>query len=148
MRFSENWLRAFVNPPLAGRELADALSMGGIDVEHVERDRDDWLITTKPTPNRGDCLSIAGIAREVAAVTGVPWSQTEVKVARTTITDRLTVTLEAPQACPRYCGRIVRGVNANATTPDWMAGRLAAYLAIRPLATATSRPPSDENAWV
>ena len=126
MRFSENWLRAFVNPPLAGRELADALSMGGIDVEHVERDRDDWLITTKPTPNRGDCLSIAGIAREIAAVTGVPWSQAEVKAARTTIADRLTVTLEAPQACPRYCGRIVRGVNANAATPDWMAGRLAA----------------------
>jgi phenylalanyl-tRNA synthetase beta chain len=126
MRFSENWLRTFVNPPLAGRELADALSMGGIDVEHVERDRDDWLITTKPTPNRGDCLSMAGIAREVAAVTGASWSQAEVKAARTSIADRLTVTLEAPQACPRYCGRIVRGVNANAATPDWMAGRLAA----------------------
>ena len=66
MRFSENWLRTFVNPPFAGRELADALSMGGIDVEHVERDRDDWLITTKPTPNRGDCLSIRGLAREMA----------------------------------------------------------------------------------
>jgi len=41
-----------------------------IDVEQVERDREDWLITTKPTPNRGDCLSISGIAREVAAATG------------------------------------------------------------------------------
>ena len=132
MKFSENWLRTFVNSPLAGRELADALSMGGIDVEQVERDREDWLITTKPTPNRGDCLSISGIAREVAAVTGVPWNPGEVKVARTTVPDRLAVTLEAPQACPRYCGRIVRGVNANAATPEWMAGRIAAS-GVRPL---------------
>ncbi|HEX9685432.1 MAG TPA: phenylalanine--tRNA ligase subunit beta [Burkholderiales bacterium] len=126
MKFSENWLRTFVNPPLAGRELADALSMGGIDVEQVERDRDDWVITTKPTPNRGDCLSISGIAREVAAVTGAPLTPAEIKAARATISDRLNVTLEAPRACPRYCGRLVRGVNANAATPDWMVSRLAA----------------------
>ncbi|MGH6691513.1 MAG: phenylalanine--tRNA ligase subunit beta, partial [Gammaproteobacteria bacterium] len=132
MKFPESWLRTFVNPPLTARELADALSMGGIDVEQVEPDRDDWIFTTKPTPNRGDCLSIAGIAREVAAVTGAPLSQAEVKSARTTITDRLNVVLEAPQACPRYCGRIVRGVHAGAATPEWMARRLAAS-GVRPL---------------
>jgi phenylalanyl-tRNA synthetase beta chain len=132
MKFCESWLRTFVNPPLAARELADALSMGGLDVEHVEPDRDDWIFTTKPTPNRGDCLSIAGIAREVAAVTGAPLTPAEVKPVRATVTDRLGVTLEAPQACPRYCGRIVRGVNANAAAPEWMARRLAAS-GIRPV---------------
>ena len=132
MKFSESWLRTLVNPPLATRELADALSMGGLDVEQVEADRDDWVLTTKPTPNRGDCLSISGIAREVAAVTGAPLSQTDIKPARATITDRLSVMLEAPQACPRYCGRMVRGVNATAATPEWMTRRLTCS-GIRPL---------------
>jgi phenylalanyl-tRNA synthetase beta chain len=132
MKFSDSWLRTFVNPPLAARELADVLSMSGLDVEHVEPDRDDWVFTTKPTPNRGDCLSISGIAREVSAVTGAPLTPAEVKAMRAGITDRLSVTLEAPQACPRYCGRIVRGVNANAATPEWMTRRLAAS-GIRPV---------------
>jgi len=126
MKYSDSWLRTFVNPPLAARALADALAMGGIDVEQVEAVRDDWIITTKPTPNRGDCLSITGIAREVAAVTGAPLSQAEIKNARVTITDSLGVKLEAAQACPRYCGRIVRGINAGAATPDWMKRRLEA----------------------
>jgi phenylalanyl-tRNA synthetase beta chain len=126
MRLSENWLRTFVNPPLAARELADALSMSGLDVEGLEPDRDDWLLTFKPTANRGDCLSIFGLAREVAAVTGAALKQPESRAARDAITDRIAVTLEAPQACPRYCGRIVRGVNAGAATPAWMAQRLAA----------------------
>lgn len=237
MKFSENWLRSFVNPPLGARELADALSMSGLDVEdvqpaaapfegvvvgevlkverHPQADRltvcqvragsapvaivcgapnvapgmkvptalpgaklpgveikvaqlrgieshgmlcsakdlglaaestgllelpadaapgsdvrklldlDDWLFTTKPTPNRGDCLSVVGVAREVAAVTGASFAQPDVKSARATIADRLAVTLEAPQDCPRYCGRLVKGVNPNAPTPEWMVTRLA-----------------------
>ena len=132
MKFSENWLRTFVNPPLATRELADALSMGGLDVEQVEADRDDWVLTTKPTPNRGDCLSLSGIAREVAAVTGAPLILTDTKPVRATINDRLSVTLEATQACPRYCGRMVRGVNATVASPEWMTRRLA-MSGIRPV---------------
>ena len=58
-------------------------------------------------------------------MTGAPLSQPDIKPVRATITDRLSVTLEAPQACPRYCGRLVRGVNAAAATPEWMARRLA-----------------------
>ena len=125
MKLSENWLRTFVNPPLAARELAEALSMGGLDVEQVEPDRDDWLLTLKPMPNRGDCLSLFGVAREVAAVTDTTLILPDIKAARSAITDRLSVTLDAPQACPRYCGRLVRGVNALAATPEWMASRLA-----------------------
>jgi len=237
MKFSENWLRTLVNPPLPTRELADAVTMSGVEVEHVEPaappfdrvvvgevvkverhpdadrltvcrvdvgsqtltmvcgapnvapgikapaalpganlpavsiktakvrgveshgmlcsakdlglavesagllilppgaavgsdvrkllDLDDYLLTLKPTPNRGDCLSLLGVAREVAAVTGASLTPPESRTVRTTATDRLSVTLEAPQACPRYCGRLVKGVNAGAPTPDWMAQRLA-----------------------
>jgi phenylalanyl-tRNA synthetase beta chain len=237
MKFSENWLRNLVNPPIGTRELADALSMSGLDVEQVDPaaapfsgvvvgeilkverhpqadrltvcqvnvggkpltivcgapnaapgirvpvavpgaklpnaeikvaklrgveshgmlcsakdlglaeesdgllvlsagasigadvrkllDLDDWIFTTKPTPNRGDCLSLIGIAREVAAVTGASLGQPESKTVRVTATERLGVMLEAPHACPRYCGRLVKGVNATAPTPDWMVTRLA-----------------------
>ncbi len=132
MKLSENWLRTFVNPPLAARELAEALSMSGLDVEQVEPNQEDWLLTLKPTPNRGDCLSLFGVAREVAAVTDTTLVLPDIKAARAAITDRLSVTLDAPQACPRYCGRLVRGVNARATTPEWMASRLAGS-GVRPI---------------
>ena len=125
MKFSDSWLRTFVNPPLAARELAHAVTMSGVEVEHVEPDGDDWILTLKPTPNRGDCLSLAGIAREIAAVTGSPLTAPDIKAARVTLTDRLGVTLEAPQACSRYCGRLVKGVDPSAATPDWMRRRLA-----------------------
>src|SRR5688572_30341777 len=132
MKFTESWLRTFVNPPLAIKELAEAVTLSGVEVENIEPDLDDWVLTLKPTPNRGDCLSLVGVAREVAAVTGAPLIQPDVKTVRATITDRLSVTLDAPQACPRYCGRLVKGVNASATTPEWMARRLACS-GIRPI---------------
>jgi phenylalanyl-tRNA synthetase beta chain len=88
-------------------------------------DLDDQLLTLKPTPNRSDCLSVLGVAREVGAVTGASLRMLEIRPVRVTVTERLPVALEASQACPRYCGRILRGVNARAPTPEWMTRRLA-----------------------
>lgn len=85
---------------------------------------DDNLITLKLTPNRADCLSLTGIAREVAALTGAPLKLPEVAPVAPVIDDTRGVVLDAPAACPRYCGRIVRGVNAKAPTPDWMKQRI------------------------
>jgi phenylalanyl-tRNA synthetase beta chain len=67
---------------------------------------------------------VLGLAREVSAVTGASLIPPEWRAVRTTIPDRLGVTLEAPRACPRYCGRLVKGVNASAATPEWMTRRL------------------------
>jgi phenylalanyl-tRNA synthetase beta chain len=86
---------------------------------------DDTLFTIKLTPNRADCLSLEGVAREVAAVTGAAFRPTEVSPVAPTIDARRAIVLDAPQACPRYCGRILRGVDAKAPTPDWMVRRLA-----------------------
>lgn len=96
----------------------------GSDVRHV-LDLDDVVFTTKPTPNRGDCLSLAGVAREVAALTGVAARRPVTDSVAPRIDDRLSVQLQAPQECPRYCGRLVRGVRAKGDTPDWMVRRLA-----------------------
>ncbi len=86
-------------------------------------DLDDTLFTLKLTPNRSDCLGIAGLAREVAAVTGAAINPVAAAPVAASIADTLPVSVESP-ACGLYCGRVVRGVNAAAATPDWMVRRL------------------------
>ncbi|HEY3432289.1 MAG TPA: phenylalanine--tRNA ligase subunit beta [Rhodocyclaceae bacterium] len=87
-------------------------------------DLDDTLITIKLTPNRADCLSLSGIAREVSALTGAPLTLPQVTPVAGAITDTRSVVLDAMDACPRYTGRIIKGINAAAATPDWMKQRL------------------------
>jgi phenylalanyl-tRNA synthetase beta chain len=87
-------------------------------------DLDDQIFSLKLTANRGDCLSLLGIAREVSAITGVELRMAGTKIAKTDLADSLEVTLSAPEACPRYASRILRGVNAAATTPESIIRRL------------------------
>ena len=84
----------------------------------------DTLITLKLTPNRADCLSIQGVAREVGAITQTETRLPIIDVVTSEINDRLAVSVAAPQACPMYLGRVVRGMDAQAPTPRWMAERL------------------------
>ena len=85
---------------------------------------DDTLFTIKLTPNRADCLSLTGIAREVAALTGSPLSLVACAPVAAAHADTRAIVLDAPEACPRYAGRIIRGVDAKASTPEWMKQRL------------------------
>ena len=85
---------------------------------------DDTLFTIKLTPNRADCLSLSGIAREVAALTGSSLSLPACEPVAAGHGDTRAIVLDAPEACPRYCGRIIRGVDAKAPTPEWMKQRL------------------------
>jgi phenylalanyl-tRNA synthetase beta chain len=87
-------------------------------------DLDDTLFTLKLTPNRADCLSILGVAREVAALTGSALTAPHAAPVRPTLTEVIPVTVLAPELCGRFAGRVVRGVNARAQTPDWMVERL------------------------
>ncbi len=87
-------------------------------------DLDDKLITLKLTPNRSDCSGISGLAREVAALTGCEISPVSVVDQPVAMNDQLKVTVEDATACPLYCGRLVKGVNAGSATPDWMQRRL------------------------
>lgn len=87
-------------------------------------DLDDQLYTLKLTPNRSDCLSMTGIARDVAALTGAKLQLPEIRNPAIAHDQTLAVTVEASTACPRYAGRLVTNVNANVATPDWMQQRL------------------------
>jgi phenylalanyl-tRNA synthetase beta chain len=85
---------------------------------------DDKLFTLKLTPNRSDCSSMVGVAREVAALTGSVLKPLDIQTQSVTLPEQLPVKVSDAQACPLYCGRLVRGVNAAAITPTWMLRRL------------------------
>ena len=84
----------------------------------------DLKFTIKLTPNKADCLSVLGVAREVSALTGTPLTVPSYQTVATTITDVLPVSVSAPDLCGRFSGRIIRGLNAKANTPEWMKQRL------------------------
>ncbi|NVK12332.1 MAG: phenylalanine--tRNA ligase subunit beta, partial [Gammaproteobacteria bacterium] len=85
---------------------------------------DDALIEVDLTPNRGDCLSILGLARDVAVLNRLPLNIPEIDFMDEHIDDCIDVALYDGEGCPRYASRIVKGVNVNTTTPNWMAQRL------------------------
>lgn len=83
-------------------------------------DLDDKVFEIKLTPNRADCLSLLGVAREVGAITGAETKLPQIDNVPSTIADTRAVVLDAPAACPLYCGRIIKDVDAKAATPEWM----------------------------
>ncbi|WP_286964597.1 MULTISPECIES: phenylalanine--tRNA ligase subunit beta [Acinetobacter] len=82
-------------------------------------DLDDNVIDISITPNRGDCFSIRGIAREIGVINQLLVTPPEIKEVAATITDQKQVVVET-QGCPRYLGRIIKNVNTKAPTPEWM----------------------------
>lgn len=107
----------------SGLLILDDASAPGSNVRDV-LDLDDNVFALKLTSNRGDCLSLLGIGREVAAITRTELRAPECVPVTPVLHDKLDVTLSAPEACPRYAGRILRGVNAAAPTPDYIVRRL------------------------
>ncbi len=87
-------------------------------------DLDDTLFTLKITPNRADCLSIKGIAREVAALTGYGFAPTVIQTASVSSGKTQPVRINAPVDCGRFVSRVIENVNAQADTPAWMRQRL------------------------
>jgi phenylalanyl-tRNA synthetase beta chain len=85
---------------------------------------DDYIFDVAITPNRGDCLSILGMAREVSALTQTPLTETATAAIKPVTADAFDVEISAPDACTHYVGRVIRGVKAGAATPVWMEERL------------------------
>jgi phenylalanyl-tRNA synthetase beta chain len=85
---------------------------------------DDTVLEVDLTPNRADCLSVEGIAREVALLNSLPLHAPDTAPVAVTVSDTLEVSLPAPEACPRYLGRMIKGVSRTAETPLWMKERL------------------------
>ena len=88
-------------------------------------DLDDQIFVIKLTPNKADCLSLIGMAREVAAITGAALCTPKWNTPTTGIQDKVKVTVENKDLCGRFAGRIIRGVNPKAKTPSHIVQRLA-----------------------
>lgn len=84
----------------------------------------DMTIEVDLTPNRGDCLSIKGLSREVGVLNRLPVNGPMIEPVAAEIEDSFTISIEAPELCPRYVGRVIKGVNVQAETPLWMVERL------------------------
>jgi phenylalanyl-tRNA synthetase beta chain len=104
-------------------ELASDAPLGQDIRKHLQLD--DTLFTLKLTPNLAHCLSVYGVARELAALTGAPLSRLAFPAVRVATNVRLPVKISAPDLCGRFSGRVIRNVNPKAATPQWMVDRLA-----------------------
>jgi len=104
-------------------ELAPSLEPGTDLREALSLDESVFLL--KLTPNLAHCMSVTGVAQEVAAITGAAYKGPQAVRVVPTLSERLPVTISAPELCGRFSGRIVRGVDAKAATPAWMRDRLA-----------------------
>ena len=85
---------------------------------------DDNTIEISVTPNRADCLGIIGVARDVAVLNQTELNAPDIAPVEATISDTLPIQVEAADACPRYLGRVVKGINVKAPTPLWMKEKL------------------------
>ena len=103
-------------------------------------DLDDVYLTLKLTPNRGDCLSMIGIARDLAAVTGDRLTLPPIAAVASTSDETRAIKISAPLACGRYLGRVISYLNTRAATPEWMKRRLerAGFRSIAPLVDITN----------
>ena len=87
-------------------------------------DLNDVTIDVDLTANRGDCLGLKGLAREVGVLNSLEVSEPVIEKVTPTIDDSRDITLSAPEACPRYLGRVIKNINVNAQTPLWMVEKL------------------------
>lgn len=125
MAVSINWMKDYVDFTWNPQELAHALTMAGIAIEGVEEKDGDYILELDLTPNRGDCLGMINLAREIAAL-----NDTQVKIPQhipleneESIHDYIKVEIADPNLCPRYTARMIKNVKIQ-PSPEWMQTRL------------------------
>ncbi|MCO6457161.1 MAG: phenylalanine--tRNA ligase subunit beta [Pirellulaceae bacterium] len=125
MLVSWNWLREYVDLKMSPGELAERLSMAGLNHEETRQLGDDVAIDLEITSNRPDCLGHLGVAREVAVLWRQPLRVPDPRPAQaaTRVGDVTRVTIECPELCRRYTARVIRGARIG-PSPPWLANRL------------------------
>ncbi len=125
MIVSQKWLADYVDVSMSHDELADRLTMSGLNHEGTETVGDDSAIDLEVTSNRADCLGHIGVAREIAVLYGtqlkVPDPQP--KTNGQSIGDHCKVSIESTDSCQRYTARLIRGVKIG-PSPQWLQDRL------------------------
>lgn len=122
MRISVEWLKEIIPLNISPYEIAHKLTMAGLEVEAIEEYEGDYVLEVNVTPNRADCLSIFGIARELSALTNLPLRFPEYKV-KEEYERGFKVEIRAQDLCKRYAGRVIKGVSIS-ESPQWLKKRL------------------------
>lgn len=126
MKISYACLKDYIDFNLSPEELAESLTLAGLEVENQEgKDLSNTVLEVNITPNRPDCLSLIGIAREISALTGNPVKYPEVILEEgiKNIEDLTSVTLQDKHLCPRYSAKIIKGIKVGAS-PQWLIDKL------------------------
>lgn len=137
MRVPVDWLRQYVETPVTVDEISHALTMSGLEIEGAEAFGGDVVLEVNVTPNRPDCLSVFGVARDLAAILALPLKPPVVDIADITdIADAgdpapVAIEIADPGLCHRYTARVIRGVTVG-PSPSWLKSRLEA-VGIRPI---------------
>ena len=147
MHVPYSWLMEYLKADIEAGELAHVLTMGGLEVEQVleftsaDGEFRDQVLVTSVTSNRGDLLSMVGVARHAAALLGAQWQMPDIDMSLLgePVTGKaeaanadMRIELANPQACPRYSGLVMDGLTV-AESPDWLGYRLEAA-GMRPIA--------------
>ncbi|HCA58566.1 MAG TPA: phenylalanine--tRNA ligase subunit beta, partial [Blastocatellia bacterium] len=134
MNISYNWLKELIDIELSPEETAAALTRVGLAVEGIHPHKGDLVLDIDLTSNRPDCLSHLGIARELGVITGRPLKATSGSAAAGDELDAVpfpsvlapeVVRVDAPELCPRFTARVIRGVKIG-PSPQWLVDRLDA----------------------
>jgi len=132
MKLTLDWLKEFVEIKDSPQKLADTLTMAGLEVESLaplgsKDGGDDWVIEISVTPNRGDCLGVLGLARELAALGAgrLKISARKSSAAKSSTASPVKVEIQSPRCCRRYSASVVGSVQVGAS-PPWMRARLEA----------------------
>ncbi len=133
MKIDMAWLREWCDPQAGDEALAERLTMAGLEVDRIARNTGGTgVLELALTPNRADCFSVRGVAREVAALFPVEIAAREFSAVPAASDTRRELRLTAPEGCPRFAGRVIEGLDPTAQTPDFIARRLTAA-GVRPL---------------
>ncbi|MDP2652425.1 MAG: phenylalanine--tRNA ligase subunit beta [Candidatus Omnitrophota bacterium] len=130
MKVSINWLKDYVAIGLPAEKLAHRLTMAGLEVEHAAAVGHDTVFEIEVTPNRVDCLNVLGIAREVSAILNKNLNPPKVRKIHYP-SQKCDIEILDRDACPRYIGTVIRGVNVT-PSPEWLAKRISS-VGLRPI---------------
>jgi len=126
MKVSFNWVKELVKPGKSAQNVAEKLTLSGAEVEEVKKIKNDYIFDIDITPNRGDELSVLGIAREVAALFNKKLTIPEPQIEEQPLDLPLRVEIDNPLTCPRFTYRIIDNIEIK-PSPDWIVEKLRSY---------------------
>ena len=126
MKISYNWLKEYINLKVNPQKLAEDLCLFGHEVEDITKIDNDYILDIKFTANRGDCLSILGISREIAALYNTSIKQKLIEVKENNLNKKIHINISIPEICPRFSARIIDNIEIK-SSPQWIQDKLTSY---------------------